>query len=62
MVHELAEVRVGFEDRRRLSSVNESSGKLACMIHTKLSMRVRRDTHLGLEGKQWMKRQAYGAV
>lgn len=37
MVHELAEVRVGFEYGRRLSCVNESSGKLASMVHTKLS-------------------------
>lgn len=36
VVHELAEVRVGFNDGRRLSSVDESSGKLAGMVHTKL--------------------------
>ncbi len=51
MVHELAEVRVGFEDGRRLSSVDESSGKLACMIYTKLSIKIRRYNYLGLEGK-----------
>lgn len=41
MVHELAQVRVGFEDRRRLRSVNESGGKLAGMVHTKLLTGVR---------------------
>ncbi len=53
MVHELAEVRVGFEDGRRLSSVDESSGELASMVHTKLSIGVRESTDTRLErGKE----------
>lgn len=49
MVHELTEVRVGFEDGRRLSSVNESSSKLAGMVHTKLSMGIRESTDIRLK-------------
>jgi len=51
MVHELAEMRVGFEDGRRLSSVNESGSKLAGMVHTKLSIENQKRHSPGIGGE-----------
>jgi len=51
MVHELAEMRVGFEDGRRLGSVNQSSSKLAGMVHTKLSIDYQKRHLPGIRGE-----------